>query len=312
MEETKKCPYCGETILAVAKKCKYCGEWLEQATLERATKVCPICGEEIGINDEVCPYCHEQTTEIGTPIEDEEALNHDVSNTVSYQDHLPKVGLCGNIAHLLVIIAVVGIAINCAHSGTYDSFDLSSGAKSERIFKALTLVPAWIGDVLEGFGWVGLLVAMKSGIQEIINNATSKIIIKPYSTLIKTLKIIIILETVQYFISILSDISDDNDIYTLLLLIYIVLQFILYIIFSLQVKKVPTERLRCLSPYIWTFLSVLFIGIIITIMNRDLLITISIISGFFQYRLARGMEKTINDSETNEEEGEEKENNQEQ
>lgn len=25
----KKCPYCGQEILAVAKKCKYCGEWLD-------------------------------------------------------------------------------------------------------------------------------------------------------------------------------------------------------------------------------------------------------------------------------------------
>lgn len=30
MEETKRCPYCGEEILATAKKCKHCGEWLEE------------------------------------------------------------------------------------------------------------------------------------------------------------------------------------------------------------------------------------------------------------------------------------------
>lgn len=31
MGDTKKCPYCGQEIKAVAKKCRFCGEWLDGA-----------------------------------------------------------------------------------------------------------------------------------------------------------------------------------------------------------------------------------------------------------------------------------------
>ena len=34
MEETKRCPYCGEEILISAKKCKFCHEWLDDERKE--------------------------------------------------------------------------------------------------------------------------------------------------------------------------------------------------------------------------------------------------------------------------------------
>ena len=34
MENTRRCPYCGEEIMADAKKCKYCGEWLEAEPIQ--------------------------------------------------------------------------------------------------------------------------------------------------------------------------------------------------------------------------------------------------------------------------------------
>ena len=32
IKETKRCPYCGEEIKAVAKKCRHCGEWLDKVS----------------------------------------------------------------------------------------------------------------------------------------------------------------------------------------------------------------------------------------------------------------------------------------
>ena len=80
-QKTKKCPYCGEEILAVAKKCKHCGEWLENEV--QVMKACPVCGEMIDANLTVCPHCDELThfSDIQTDALTKEHSTHMVEST---------------------------------------------------------------------------------------------------------------------------------------------------------------------------------------------------------------------------------------
>ena len=82
MEKTKKCPYCGEEILAVAKKCKHCGEWLEEKVKEQ--KACPICGEMVDIDISQCPHCGEPTLFSDTHDESVSQEEQKVSNLLYY------------------------------------------------------------------------------------------------------------------------------------------------------------------------------------------------------------------------------------
>jgi ribosomal protein S27AE len=77
--QTEQCPFCGETILAVAKKCKHCGESLDRQAAEPVseqaqgaqTKQCPFCGETIPAVAKDCEHCGEfldkPAPELGAP-----------------------------------------------------------------------------------------------------------------------------------------------------------------------------------------------------------------------------------------------------
>lgn len=51
MEETKKCPFCGEVIKSTAKKCRFCGEWLDGSAPQN-----PVSTEVRGKNYHILKY----------------------------------------------------------------------------------------------------------------------------------------------------------------------------------------------------------------------------------------------------------------
>lgn len=137
MEETKRCPYCGEVILAVAKKCKHCGEWLKGKEPEKEKNSCPICGELIDADADICAYCKEPThfNEIdGHEMESPSIQSKDVEsndknnsteNTKEKESDLLYCRTCGKSVSIN--------AKNCPYCGDEDPFYLKKIKKVKRI-----------------------------------------------------------------------------------------------------------------------------------------------------------------------------------
>lgn len=92
--ETKKCPFCGKTVLAVSKVCKHCRKSFDEIVQEKTitvpvpteatdveeetktsipkrleTKKCPACGKTVLAVAEVCKHCGKSFEE---PVQEEE------------------------------------------------------------------------------------------------------------------------------------------------------------------------------------------------------------------------------------------------
>lgn len=136
-EDTKKCPYCGETILSVAKKCKHCGEWIkeEDTIIEIKKKICPICGEEINAEDKNCPYCHENVEQPRNAFREKVMAEKEKAKS---KDNIKT----NNKTWIIVAIVAVAIVI-CAVIFSSKNSSLSSSQSNKTIdtYKEVEITP---------------------------------------------------------------------------------------------------------------------------------------------------------------------------
>lgn len=117
-KEMKRCPYCGEMILAVAKKCKYCGEWLKNPE----TIIADDNEEKL---DSVVPQPESKPVAESTPeLEDTTADSDDEVVDTGYGVSVSK-RLAKRITWGLVAVAIIAFAFLGYEILSVDSSELT-------------------------------------------------------------------------------------------------------------------------------------------------------------------------------------------
>lgn len=219
MEETKRCPYCGEEILAVAKKCKHCGEWLEEKPQQGPNTASKTESKEEPVMESV-----------------------DSNDDELFSKNIP---LSNTIIQWLFWAAIIGLLITTAHALVPDGdmLSTSTGAGKTRVFKAilnfLSTIPEWIGQVLETFGVVVMLMTVW---QTLTNMKES------FTTLFQWLIAAI---CIGAGCSILVDFMDDPMALIYVSLLCIAAQFVLQIILGIKISTVYAGSINYLGKVMY-------------------------------------------------------------
>ena len=128
--DEKQCPYCAETIKAIAVKCKHCHSELnvkseKDSVKEVILKPCPFCAEDIDIKNEKCPHCQSQliSSTDSDMMKDKKDLKPIVLNNVERKIEEKEIEKQNsNLKRMIFLIIILSIILTVLYFQKSNSF----------------------------------------------------------------------------------------------------------------------------------------------------------------------------------------------